>query len=204
MKNIQFLLLLLTIASSAMAQTEKGRWLIGAQVGNVSYQKFKNDGGHNFTVDANPSAGYFPVNNLLIGVALPFSSNQSSYNSPVSASGPHTWSLGLGPFIRYYAGRSSLKPYLGVSYTYSRSRTIYKNVTSTDRTLKGHTFNLAPTLGLAYFINRNVLLSAGLSYNITQSSSEVLILTNPPAVTDFTFNTRKLSLDVGFAVLLGQ
>ncbi|GAB3247150.1 hypothetical protein GCM10027347_02550 [Larkinella harenae] len=198
------LFLMLAILSGAVAQTEKGRWLVGAQVGNVSYQKIKDNRGHIVNVNVNPTGGYFLMDNFLVGVTVPFSSNTISFDSPASFSGPNTRSIGIGPFVRYYVGKSAVKPYLGVDYTYNRKVGIYNNINSTDYRLKGSSNSLAPTLGVAYFINRHILLSAGLNYTFTHSRDQVLVLAGTPSITEITANGRKLALDIGFALLLGQ
>ncbi|RYF66439.1 MAG: PorT family protein [Cytophagaceae bacterium] len=152
------LALFVTTISLSLAQTEKGRWQVGAQVGNLTYQRYKVYDGHSLSVNLTPSVGYFVAKNLLAGVSVPFSNTSNSYQA-----GPSDYnnrSIGIGPFIRYYVGNSSVKPFAGIGFTYNATAIRYESLLNlNDIKLKGSSTNLVPAVGAAWFINHNVLLS---------------------------------------------
>ncbi|WP_165840909.1 outer membrane beta-barrel protein [Larkinella punicea] len=206
MKTTGFtLLLLLTLVSAALAQTEKGRWQVGAQVGNLTYQRYKVYDGHSLSVNLTPSAGYFVARNLLAGVSVPFSNTSNSYKA-----GPSDYnnrSIGIGPFIRYYVGNSNVKPFVGIGFTYNSTAIRYESLLNlNDIKLKGSSTNLVPAVGAAWFINRNVLLSAGFGYSFYHAKNQGFLQPNPNTltVTPITEKYQKLSFDVGFALLFGK
>ena len=70
MKNSLYTFLLIVASLSfATAQTEKGRWTVGTDVGNLSYQDQNNY--KTFSANLTPSAGYFLTNGLLVGTGVP-------------------------------------------------------------------------------------------------------------------------------------
>lgn len=206
MKKALFTLTWLAALTTAQAQTEKGRWLVGAQVGNFSYSDPNNQ--RRFSGDLLPSAGYFVANGLAVGAGIPVSLSIQQYPyfdqttaSTVDAKQTST-SYGLAPFVRYYFGSAKLKPYLGLSYSYSRTNT---NQTTPGRTIlktEGHASVIAPTIGVAYFVSRNVALNVGIDYNIQKQKIRV----TEPAARLGTFNSddKSLSLGIGFQLFFGS
>jgi outer membrane protein len=204
-KKIAFILsLFLAVSSSVNAQTEKGRWQLGAQIGNFSYQT--QNGGKNFSGSISPSAGYFIIDNLLIGTGVPVSYSAyrfpSNFNSVESA----TTSYGLSPFARYYIGKNHLKPYIGLAYSYSRTSTRQTQPDFTGQVTKqtttGSVTNLVPTIGVAYFITDNVALNAGLNYSIQSISSEARDANMNPV--SYSYKQNLLSLVIGFQLFFGK
>ncbi|RRB02576.1 outer membrane beta-barrel protein [Larkinella rosea] len=196
------LVLLVTILSAAQAQTEKGRWQVGTQVGNFTYQKFDGANNHFFSISLTPSAGYFIAKNLVAGVTLPY-----SFNNTPTASRNTSRSIGIGPTLRYYVGNSRLKPFAGISFTYEKTVRKYESLANlVDLNLKGYSTNLAPTVGMAYFINRNVLLSAEVGYHFQHTENDNLIQTSTGNYSTATFSNkfRTVSFEIGFALLLGK
>ncbi|GAB3278950.1 hypothetical protein GCM10027347_53460 [Larkinella harenae] len=192
------------LGGSAFAQTEKGRWLVGAQVGEFSYRIYKNNSGHYFSVNLTPSAGYFIANNLLVAAVLPFDVNTQNVNYGPSF---YNRSIGIGPSIQYYVGNRRLKPYFGIGYTYSRSYTKWTNLGGIDpeSITKSYVGNLTPTAGIAYFINRNALVTAGFNYNIQHNGQETYSPSRPTTVTNsYAENFKSLSLGIRFALLFGK
>jgi outer membrane protein len=108
----------LMIALEASAQTEKGRWTVGAQVGNFTYQKEELDY-RNISGSLTPSAGCFINNGLVIGTGIPFSFSSTKFGQlfgnydNLRQVGT---SIGLSPFLRYYVGSAKLKPFVGIAY----------------------------------------------------------------------------------------
>lgn len=203
--------LLLTLISASQAQTEKGRWTIGAQVGNLSYQN--QNGIRTWSASITPSAGYFITNGLLVGTGLPVSASSSKTNddnTPYSNRYRNKSStIGLSPFLRYFLGQSKLKPYVGLAYSYSKTK--YDN---TQTYLSGPSVSdghgkitaFVPTVGLAYFVNRNLGLIVGLNYNINHQDQETTS-TVPgfaPAINTYISDSKSVSLSAGFQLFIGQ
>jgi outer membrane protein len=203
MKKGFFTLVALLVASSmTQAQTEKGRWLLGAQVGSGSYQ----DQGSNrsFSLDLAPSGGYFVVNNLLIGARLPLGfdrSRTSGFPNPTSPQKTTSTSYGLGPLVRYYIGEGKVKPYVGASFTYGRSTTRREQDTQFLDQKASYT-QISPTLGVTYFVTRNVALNAGVSYDLSRYKYDISGSSSRPGT--FTATNKAFSLDIGFQILFGK
>lgn len=197
--------LLLTGFQFATAQTERGRWMVGTQIGGFTYSEQNNGGTKTISASLAPLAGYFMANNLLLGTGVPLSYSNTKPSFAGLITQTTNVSIGLSPFIRYYVGPSSLKPYVGLAYSYSFTNTKYETqtgVVSGD----GRSTMLTPTAGVAYFINRNVALSAGLNYSIQTSESVRLggATASAPAITEFTTNSKALSLNLGFQLFFGR
>lgn len=185
---------MLLIAAVATAQTEKGRWTVGAQVGNVLYNS--QYGYRSFSGSIAPSAGYFVADNLAIGAGLPLSystsrSTDRSYRS---------WNTGIGlsPFVRYYFGKATLRPYGAIGYSYSRS---WQHTESPNETInyRGFSSSLSPTVGVAYFINRTVAMDAGISY-VSNWYNNGFDDSQPST----TSRSNYLALNIGFQLFFGK
>ena len=208
MKTTFFTLILVMMGvSTAIAQTEKGRWTVGVSIGNFTYQD--NNTSKTFTGSLAPSAGYFVANNLLVGTGLPLSLSTSKpgQSNPFLVKSTTT-GIGLSPFIRYYFGKSALKPYVGVSYSYAYMHYAYKvlPIFGNDASTNGYATSLVPTLGVAYFINRNIALNTGLNYNILNSKIGYYtpVSSVSPRVGTIEFDLKSLSLSIGFQIFLGK
>lgn len=200
------LLISLTCLLSGFAQTEKGRWTVGAQIGNLTLRT--KDQFTSFAVDLTPSAGYTVTDGLIVGAGLPIYGGitRSGYGGDYynHSSG---FNIGLAPFLRYYIGQSSFKPYIGVAYSYSRVRgEVESNVPtvgySTGDT-KGYATALIPTVGVAYFTSRNLALTAGLNYNVNYSQ-QTTTYTLQPSSNDYISKDRYLALSIGFQLFIGK
>lgn len=149
MKKGLFLLLLATAAAGAHAQTEQGNYLVGgtAQLNTVKGQTI---------IEVNPSAGYFFTDNFAAGAN--FTVSYSKLNSGSSAN--RVTKFGLGPFVRYYAGSTGVRPFLesNANFTSMKTKTSVDSKTST-----GITYFIGP--GAAFFLNRNVALEALAGYS---------------------------------------
>ena len=144
MRKIPFVLLLL-LSLNSLGQTEKGNIMTGGQ---LSLQTNKNSS----SFQLNPNFGYFVGNNLALGghVTLDFGKQGT-----ISAS-----EFGVGPFMRYYIGKTQTKPFLIFTADYLTQS--YK--TSTQKiTNSGYGFLLG--MGFAAFLNRNVAVEGIAGYN---------------------------------------
>ena len=201
-KTVCTLLLIAVSLSIATAQTEKGRWTVGTEVGNLSYQN--QNGYRSFSGSFSPAAGYFIANNLVVGTGVPVSFVTAKSKTGNIRSG--NIAVGLSPFVRYYFGNTSLRPYAGVSYAYSRTsqRTESPNP-SQQNAYEGFSSSIAPTVGLAYFINRTVALNAGLSYVRNWYNNGFPNYSNAGIPTESsTYKSDYVMLNVGFQLFLGK
>lgn len=207
MKKLLLALSVLTSSLSvATAQTEKGRWTVGVSVGNLNYQN-RGNGITSFSADLGPSAGYFVANNLLVGTGIDLSLSTSNSTALNFATKSVTTRIGLSPFIRYYLGASSLKPYIGASYRYTYDKYRYTTRIG-DVTGPGYSTAFVPTAGIAYFVNRTVALNAGLNYNILTTKNSFLdyaaLSRSVLAVRESKFDYKSLSLSIGFQLFFGK
>ena len=79
-------------AVAALAQTQKGNWLVG---GNATFASIKQGESSATTFGISPMAGYFVAENLALGAALNFSSIKEEDDDAVT-------SVSFGTFARYY------------------------------------------------------------------------------------------------------
>ncbi|GAB3743485.1 outer membrane beta-barrel protein [Spirosoma lituiforme] len=202
----RLILLLLTLAPSliSQAQTQKGRWTIGAELGNLTYQH--QDQFNSFKASLTPAAGYFITNGLVLGAGLPISGGtQKSEYVGYYFNKSSNFTIGLSPFARYYFGKTNLKPYLGFAYSYSGiTGKVESNDTAGMNTgeTKGHSSMLMPTLGLAYFVNSTIALALNLNYNVSHLEETTTNTQYAPG--SYISDTRNLSLGIGFQLFLGK
>jgi outer membrane protein W len=199
MKKISLWLVLLLFSSlTTMAQTEKGRWTVGAQVGNFQYSA-QNEY-YSFSGSLSPAVGYFFANNLVVGAGVPLSLATNKYDSNHSTS----TSIGLSPYVRYYFGNANLKPYAGLSYSYARTHQRIKTG-NRDNDVNGFTSNFSPVVGLAYFLNHTVALNIGLSYvwqRYNSGNQNYDVNGNP--VDMQTATSKYATLNIGFDLFFGK
>lgn len=208
MKTLLLILSSLVIGfSSASAQTEKGRWLVGVSIGSITYQD--NNTAKTFTGNLAPLAGYFVADNLLIGAGVPLSLSTSK----PGLSNPYlvksvTTGVGVSPLIRYYVGKSAFKPYVGMSYSYSYMHYTYKRLPAlgSDVADNGYSTSYIPTIGAAYFINRNMAVNASLNYTILKTKTAYFspISSTSLGIINIESTYNILSFEVGFQIFLGQ
>jgi len=178
----------------AQAQTEKGRWTVGAQVGNLSYsgsgEPFRT---RQFSASLSPSAGYFLARNLVIGASVPISySHQSSSVSGQGQAKGEVFGIGLAPFARYYFGTARLRPFVNASVGFQQFWTSSTGFNSTETNRSSTNFtSYSAGAGAAYFINNTVSLDASLNYtNYFGSASANL--------------NGSLGLNIGFRLFFGK
>lgn len=94
------------ITFGANAQTEKGKVILG---GNVGFNSTKVEGAKKSDVDFSivPSVGYFVTNNVAIGTGVGY-----TYNKAVSSSKQNE-AFVVAPFGRYYVGLSDQFKFFG-------------------------------------------------------------------------------------------
>ncbi|WP_169921784.1 outer membrane beta-barrel protein [Spirosoma rigui] len=211
MRAIGFTCIVILLSYSlSSAQTERGRWQVGTQIGNLSYVNngTRTAGSKQFSGSLLPSAGYFIAKNLVVGAGLPLSLSSSSVTDAYSVSKAYESKstiigIGIAPFLRYYLGEAKLKPFLGLSYSYVLNKANYQSY-SGAKSSEGYTSVITPNLGLAYFITRNIALSATLGYNIQSQSSYFLVSSLNGVDTGPAITTKSLDFGIGFQLFFGK
>lgn len=135
----------LFIALQATSQTEKGAFLVG---GGLSL----NTGQNTSQFSLAPNFGYFFADNFAAG---------ANFNLSFSKAGNVKQNeIGLGPFARYYFGKTSTKPFAVTEFNFLNSKT-----TSGNTEFKNNGWGFLFGLGFAAFINETVAIEGISGYN---------------------------------------
>lgn len=183
-----FLLGVLALTGLMNAQTTKGSWVVDGKTSlgfnNFSINASGNDSSKLSVFYITPSASYFVIDNLAIGVGLDYATikvkdvkdygfNDKDLN--LSA-------LSIVPSATYYFNSTNIKPYLGAGLGYGV-------VKLEDYSKNGLVWNVNG--GLVYLINNNVGINAGLKYaQIRMKEDNVKV------------NFNNLSVAAGFSIFL--
>ncbi len=187
MKNVWLMgLLVVGVLTSALAQTEKGGHLIGTQVGNIY---IPTSGGSGSIISLQPAYGWFVGNGLALGIGVPF--------LHISSGGTGVTQIGLTPFLRYYIGSATVKPFLGGSFgVVNSSVSGYISYPSSTDVIYGLTG------GIAFFLNKAVSFDASLNYagGNTSNAGGILGGASPltPSLPD------AVTINLGFQVYFGK
>src|SRR5690606_569612 len=130
------------------AQTEKGGWLVGANLAGINYGFDSKV----FSLGLNPQAGYFIADNVALGASL-----HLGVDAPKDGDAVTSW--GIGPFVRGYFGGTEKGKFFG------QADVAFGGVESAT------SFGLGATAGYAYFITKNVALETGLGYTYLKPES---------------------------------
>lgn len=143
------------------AQTEKGRFMIsGSTAADLSYvsEDLSSGGDTRLSLNISPAAGYFVIDDLVIGVQTNFGYTDSDYNDKSTQ-------FVFMPTAQYYLPFGSvLRPSIQVGAGYvSLSQSMPTGNNSTSRhSFRGFTW--ASAAGISYFINRSISLDFGVQY----------------------------------------
>lgn len=146
------LLLSLAFSLSSFAQIEKpitkGNKIISGAGSIESFHSRSGDFGSNtFNLSLSPGVGYFIIDNLAIGINTNFSiTSQGGYGF---------YTLGLGPYARYYF-KNGL--FLNGELGYNLLHGLKNNAT------KQKEYSIIPGIGYAIFLNPKVSFEPSLNY----------------------------------------
>jgi hypothetical protein len=208
------LLILSLLARPANAQLEKGRWQLGYDLNQLSYQK---EAARNTSTKflVRPSVGYVPAKNLLVSLGIPLGfSNSSVFLGSLdgSSNGPQLYfierhvSLGLSAAMRYHFGGSALRPFVGFSYSYLFNKNTYgiEGLNGRD-TANDKSSLFTPSIGLMYSVNRRVGIVANVNYLITDNHLDQLVIPGSQSTAYISRpDTKSLSLGLGVQLFLGK
>jgi hypothetical protein len=182
------------------AQTKKGTWLVGANIGSINFGGSNSDSKqstsasttkietHNFNISLSPYGGYFFTDKIVAGGGVSFSyshskteSRSSTATSKTTGEG-HTISAGLGPFARFYLGKLNDRgmPYaevgLGITFYpgYKGSNESATPSNNYEYTYKSYALKSAAIrLGYEHFLNRSFGLQYSIGYVYSRTSYKV-------------------------------
>lgn len=152
----------IALSLSVAAQTEKGSWMVGGNVGNINLG-FGNST-TNFSIDVEPIGLYFITDNLGIGGRVLLGVNSSSSDIAGVKSSATILGYGIAPTLRYYfttmgKGKIFGEGAVGFGGTSTTTKTAGISTTESDNSTG---FSLG--VGYNYFFNPHVALEAGLRY----------------------------------------
>jgi hypothetical protein len=208
------LLILSLLARPANAQLEKGRWQLGYDLNQLSYQK---EAARNTSTKflVSPSVGYVPAKNLLVSLGIPVGFSNSSVfvgsldgspNGPLLDYVERHVSLGLSAAMRYHLGGSAVKPFVGFSYSYL----VNKNTYGIEKlgglsTANDESSLFTPSIGLMYSVTRRVGIMANVNYLITKNHLDQLVIPGSQSNAYVSRpDTRSLSVGLGVQLFLGK
>ena len=142
------ILIFIVLSGEAIAQTEKGDWLVG---GLLQLNTAKNSSSFEFS----PNAGYFLFNNFAFGAKIVTAYEQLGDLNITS--------FGVGPFIRYYFTESKIKPFFAGDFDVQNQKFKTNLGSETE-----NAFNYFLGGGTAFFINDNVAVEALLGFRHTK------------------------------------
>jgi len=162
MKLLTLLFLFVSIATSGIAQINKGQFLIG---GSVSFESIKNEGSNvvNYkTTDVfiSPNIGYFIINNLAAGLRFDF----RSYKEKVPNDFTQTYTS-ISPFLRYYFLQPTKKLNVFIDVSYINYTSKFKSSSGASYTEKtnGYIISAGPSI----FLTPQVAIEFTIGYKRT-------------------------------------
>lgn len=174
MKNFLLSLVVACLCLPLRAQTDQGSMLVGGSAGLDYTVQSANKV---FNASLSPQGGYFLVDNFAVGLRMPLGLQSiSSISSAVPNSDATnktrtlTYRVGVGPFVRYYFGKSAIRPFVngGADYQYSRTR-VKDSYPAQVRTEREDSYSIFGGAGMAYFISQFVGLETQLGYTYFRS-----------------------------------
>lgn len=192
MKKLLFVSLV-ALSLNASAQTEKGSWMIGGNLGdiNLGFGKSTTD----FSIGVEPIGLYFITDNLGIGGRIPIGIGVHSIKDVGSAS---VFQIGVAPTVRYYfteMGKGKIFGEAALDFL-SQSTSIKDKIlnTSSSSSASGTGFSIG--LGYNYFFNQHVALEAGLRYVNVNDGNSSYNTTNTFGL----FNENNINFNLGLQI----
>ncbi len=146
------------------AQTEKGKLLAGGSV-DISEAIQNTTSTFNFAIQ--PSFGAFLFNNFAMGGVYSFVVGSTKVlNSNGTHTATTTFNTLVGPYVKYYFGKKTMKPFISANGGYS----VYTRLKSSTTTDGGSNssitnydgFAVGGSAGIAYFLNPHISLESAL------------------------------------------
>jgi len=151
----------LLLHTSASAQTERGRFLIG---GSADISSTYESNTSRFNLSLAPTFGVFVVKSLAIGARYSFGiSGYKAYDASVSKEVSVTaFTTQIGPTIKYYPGKKSLKGVISANGGYVSYAAFIGS-----KTFNTNGFVAGGSAGIAHFFNQHISLETVLYANVS-------------------------------------
>lgn len=182
------------LAFGAQAQTEKGKVMLG---GNVGFNTSKVDGASkaDFNFRAIPSVGYFVSDNLAIGTGVGYSYDKSVSDRNLNQS------FEVAPFGRYYAGLSDQFKFFGqlsVPMSFGNNKAVNAEGDTGDKTASTTRIGAYLSPGFAFYPTKRVGIEVsvnGLGYNNYSVKNE--LTGNKVKTNEFGLNANTADINLG-------
>lgn len=196
MKKLLFVSLI-ALSLNASAQTEKGSWMIGGELGNINlgFGKSTTD----FSIGVDPIGLYFITDNLGIGGRIPIG---IGVHSTKDVSSITTFQIGIAPTIRYYfteIGKGKIFGEAALDFLNTSTSTKDK-ILNTSSSSSNSATGFSIGLGYNYFFNPHVALEAGLRYVNVSDDNAPYNATN----TFGGFNENNINFNLGLNIFFPQ
>ncbi|MBB6272646.1 hypothetical protein HDF26_003103 [Pedobacter cryoconitis] len=169
---VLFFIALTAISANSMAQTEKGKVLLGGYL-DFSTQKLNSEPKSRVNFGINPTAGFFISNNLVIGAGLRYmhsSYPQSEINPLTNKSNDYVQKsngIALSPFGRYYIGITPQLKFFGqlqASAEWTKFKAdVPENTVIDYSNMKSNFYSASLSPGLAIFPSKRIGIELSLS-----------------------------------------
>ena len=145
------------------AQTEKGMFYIG---GSTNISESIQNTSSTFSLGLQPTFGAFVIRNFVVGGTYSFSvSSAKSLNATTDVrSTTSTFTTLVGPLLKYYFGKKTMKPFISANGGYSVYTQLRSNNSpgSTTSITNYDGFQMGASAGIAYFFNPHIALESAL------------------------------------------
>lgn len=177
-------------------QTTKGTWFFGADAGisfasNKTIPEFD---GEEFDTEVTvtsfsftPSANYFVIDNLAVGLDITFSSSNSKVDFDGDTEEDKTNTFAVIPNATYFFSDGNVRPYLGAGVG-------YMSAGGDEDFTKFSGLAINANGGIAYFINSSVAVNIGVEYLYAKLSNK--------EESDFKNKSNTLGVGAGFSFFL--
>ncbi len=205
-KTIFFSLLtfatLLFTTNAMNAQTQKGNFMVGGEVGlstsssTVNVDGSETEGSSATQFNIAPSVGYFFANNFAMGIGVDYTLSTVKNNRRDELDSD----LLFGPYMRYYVPFGDKALFFEVDFGYGNST---DNITVNNEQQLAVTNVFAAGIGPGFtiFSNDNIGIEALAKYNFASSNS---VLTANGVETTSNSITHAFDFSVGLQVYLGR
>ena len=164
-KLILSLTVVVALALSANAQTEKGKWILG---GAAAYESGKSgaDAKASQSLSIIPNIGYFVSDNFALGTGIGYSYQKTGFSSSTGQNS----AVVINPFGRYYVSLSDQFKFFGqasVPLSFGTVKSVDVNGNTGAKTGSSTSIEVALSPGFAFFPTKKIavqLALAGIAY----------------------------------------
>jgi hypothetical protein len=185
---------------------------ISYSVGNTDYSSsddfMKSRSIENHSLSLSPSVSYFALPNFMVGLNIDYTRTkyevEAYYNDEFfnySYEYIKNKSLGIGPLFKYYIGDNDVKPFIGLSYLYSKVKYQQRFDTESNFSIsKGATsvHSVLLSTGFGFFVSKSFAVEPFISYRIRKGADE---MESSDTQSDFDGKTLQAGISFNFFVV---